>query len=142
MVRAGADAVMGCPARRAALWHRDDAFLYEFARDPAGVNGQAGWAHHASDIPFTFHILNVTGPNADEFLLASPSDIKLSADILSFWSSFAANGAPDEWPVITGHAAMLFPDSPRRPYVVSGFKELACNAWDQAQQSGVVLRGI
>ena len=61
---------------------------------------------------------------------------------LVFWSSFAANGAPDEWPVITGHAAMLFPDSPRRPYVVSGFKELACNAWDQAQQSGVVLRGI
>ena len=79
--------------------------------------------------------MNATGPEADEYFLASASDVELSARILAFWADFATTGAPEGWPSVgkPEHAAMLFPDADEVPSTIPNYKAAACAVWDAVQ---------
>ena len=50
----------------------DTSWLYLFSHVPDGPSGAyPHLAHHASEIPFVFHDLSATGPNADKFHISA-----------------------------------------------------------------------
>jgi carboxylesterase type B len=104
---AGSDATMICTARWSANWaartrtdeNKDGgkAWLFSFEHTPEGPSGQyPQLAHHSSEIPFVFHVLEAHGPSADEFHIAGAAEVKLSAAMARYWINFASSGDPNK----------------------------------------------
>jgi len=161
-VHAGADATMICPARHTAMWlnaaaaaaapsaAKPKAFLYLFAHTPIGHAYPDG-AFHTSEIPFVFHVLSATGPDAEKMHLHGDAEVELSAGITTYWRNFASSGdpnvhAPDggsemqlpTWPAYDRNAedtTMVFgkmdgTDDDGMPAASAGLKRLQCDFWD------------
>ena len=160
---AGSDATMICPARRTARWMGGDgkrakadrapAFLYVFAHAPNHDKAYPQGAFHSSEIPFVFHVLAATGPNADKYHMHGAAEVKLSASICTYWRNFASSGdpnvhAPDggadmplpAWPaydrekedstMVFGHMDGTEDDG--TPAMSKGLKTAQCDFWDDA----------
>lgn len=155
---AGSDATMICPARRAAMWlssrnkkkqdqeeEGGSTFLYMFTHVPLGRSGvYPQLAHHASEIPFVFHVLAAEGPNADKYHIRA-SEVSLSAAMSWHWRNMAATGTPNDadspvgtWPVYdrnTTDQTQVFGDTVG---VVNGLKRAQCDFWDKVQAAKAV----
>ena len=146
-LHAGSDAAMVCPARHTAIWAtkgKVKAYLYHFTHVPVGSSGQyPRLAHHASEIPFVFHVLNATGPNADEYFMHGNVEVELSAAMATYWRNFASSGDPNvnadrgggatnlpHWPAYEhsgSDTTMVFDDVPATK---AGLKRAQCDIWD------------
>ena len=106
------------------------SFLYFFdhgypAADEAGLH-----AFHASEIPYAFGTTARTSPRWPA-VPQTPRELQLSEAMLSYWASFARNGAPSaagqpEWrPYGAERAYMAFEDGPRAgTHLLAGMYEL------------------
>jgi hypothetical protein len=45
-------------------------------------------------VPFVFHVLSATGPNADKMHIYSETEVVLSAAMVRYWLNFASSGDP------------------------------------------------
>jgi len=112
---ADADCSMICPARRTAGWlaASNPAYLYFFTHVPRGSSGTyPKLAHHASEIPFVFHVLEADGPNADEYYMHAPAEVALSATMARYWANFANTGDPNTASTLSrcdGHSSRTCP---------------------------------
>jgi para-nitrobenzyl esterase len=103
---------MLCPSQYTAALY-GDAWVYYFARVREGDGGAAVRAYHGAELPYTFG----THPG---WMTTTDVDRKLTDQILSYWTQFAATGNPNspglpEWPAFTGPdgAVMEFADEAR-----------------------------
>jgi para-nitrobenzyl esterase len=103
---------MLCPSQYTAALY-GDAWVYYFARVREGDGGAAVRAYHGAELPYTFG----THPG---WMTTTDVDRKLTDQILSYWTQFAATGNPNspglpEWPAFTGPAGavMEFADEAR-----------------------------
>ena len=72
---------MICTARRSVRWTTAaPAYLFAFEHTPRTSSGRyPKLAHHASEIPFVFHVLNCTGCADPGYSTIAPSEAGLSA---------------------------------------------------------------
>ena len=106
------------------------SFLYFFdhgypAADNAGLH-----AFHASELPFVFGTYNGTAPKWPK-VPATPEQMKLSAAMVGYWSSFVKTGKPratnePDWPAFgAADAYMAFKDVPQPgEHLMPGMYEL------------------
>eukprot|EP00039_Didymoeca_costata_P024508 m.10515 g.10515 ORF g.10515 m.10515 type:complete len:549 (+) comp4275_c0_seq1:25-1671(+) len=91
------DALMTCPARRAAHWLSANTsrpvyrYFYEYELDLThlvqDLGKQALGVFHGSELPMVFHL---------DYLLVQPAEYKLSGDIVQFWQHYAHNNTPED----------------------------------------------
>lgn len=144
MEHAGADQWSGCPARRTASWATragQKAYYYRWSYAPRGKNGAfPSLAHHACEQPFVFHVLSETPQQlADDggVYHITSSEERLSAAVVGYWRSMAAEGKPDgdvKWPVyddkqragleIMSHKGRMFKAR-------TNLRGEECDIWDQ-----------
>jgi carboxylesterase type B len=145
MRHAGSDALMGCTARRTAYWKSRagpaPAWLYSFAHAPAGPAGAFPFlAHHSSEIPFVFHILEASRlwSNAS---LHGHAEVALSATIARLWAQMASEGTPNghpnvslTWPAYehngTSAETLVFGNETSAH---ASFHRRRCDFWDSVQ---------
>lgn len=127
------DAAFVCPARRVARWWSGagrPTWLYQFAYVTQAAERLGLGAHHGAEIPFVFG--NRQRPTPDE--------IVLSAQMLGFWTSFAASHSPAPqlglaWPAYAADTDMslrFFNPSG----ALSGIRSDRCDLWDSFQPTG------
>ena len=87
---------------RAARWVEaagSRAYLYYWSYIPGGANGRyPSLAHHACEQPFVFHVTSETAEEAREdrgMYHIQANERALSAQVVRWWASMAARGAPD-----------------------------------------------
>eukprot|EP00938_MAST-03A_sp_MAST-3A-sp1_P003622 g3622.t1 len=151
---AAADVSMICPARATARWLGQsgrDVYLYLFSKAPSGTSGvYPNLAHHASEIPFVFHVLEAVGPNADAYYLNSEKDIEISSAMLNFWRNFASTADPNrdksssmtksKWRTyLSSRETMVFGDYNDEGVASSHFdlKTLQCDFWEPLLFGGI-----
>jgi len=114
------DALYGWTAERLVRKQTEigvPGYLYLFdhgypAADSAGLH-----AFHASELPYTFGMLDRTPPNWPE-IPTTPQEKRLSDAMVGYWTSFARTGQPvaaeaPDWPAYGSTASyMAFTDAP------------------------------
>ena len=127
------DDAMLCPARRVARAAaasqaqpvRRFLFTHHYESGPRQTFG----AGHAMDLAFEFHNLAAGGLN-----VPSAAELKLSDDMVSYWSAFAASGNPNranlpDWkPYQPPEESTLSLDDSITPAL--GVRSAACDFWD------------
>jgi para-nitrobenzyl esterase len=114
------DAMYGWTAERLARKQTAagaPAFLYLFDHGYPTADSAGLHAFHASELPYTFGMLDRTPPNWPK-IPATPEEAKLSDAMVGYWSSFAKTGRPTasaqpDWPSFgSAGAYMHFGQSP------------------------------
>jgi para-nitrobenzyl esterase len=145
------DASMICPTRRTARWTKAQAYTFTFDHAPEGPSGSfPNLAHHASEIPFVFHVLTADGPSAGIQHIYGADEIALSAVMARYWIHFAATGQPSgaamaaqqpDWPAYTNETefTMVFGEGEEGTGAASSARAQArvnsarCDYWDIIQ---------
>ena len=133
------DGVRTTAAPSRPLARRSRPFFYLFSHAPIGPSGTyPHLAHHASEIPFTFHVAHSAGPDPDLWTLHGAAETNLSAAMVAHWRANAADGEPGtgggvaphwpQWRAGSDERAMEYADAPR---LRSGLKAAACDFWEE-----------
>jgi para-nitrobenzyl esterase len=89
---------MLCPSEYLASRY-EDAYVYHFSRVREGEAGAEVRAYHGAELPYTFGTHGA-------WITTTDVDRKLTEQILSYWTAFAATGNPNEnglphWPAFS-----------------------------------------
>ena len=136
------DAFFSCPVRRTTrlLAPQTSVYAYEF-EDPKAPetmvrhNGLEMGAYHGVEVPYVF-------PTASYFKHGAavkwPAQLKLSEQMISYWTRFAASGHPDgtspKWSPYRNAQDQVLSFAPGNISYRSGFaKDHHCAFWDSLQ---------
>ena len=80
----------------------EKAYFYSFDRIRAGEFGSRVGAYHGAEIPYVFN-------NHAYYLITKEHDVKLSEQMMGYWTSFAREGVPGHpWPRYNADSRQVF----------------------------------